>query len=111
MKSLIDYLNAVAAAPTGEDLWKMHSRKMASFGFDRVIYGFTRYRTSSSLGDPQDWMMLTNQSPEYMTHFRDEGHYFNAPMMKWALENDGACSWSWVTEQAQRGGLTRQSCG
>ncbi len=106
MKSLIDYLNAVAQAPTGEDLWALHSARMAHFGFDRVIYGFTRYRTSSSLGDPQDWMMLTNQSPEYIRHFVDEGHYFHAPMMKWALENDGAMSWSWMAEQARAGALT-----
>ena len=106
MDDLIDYLNAVAHAPTAEALWDLHSRKMASFGFDRVIYGFTRYRTSSSLGDPQDWMLLTNQSPEYMRHFVDDAHYFHAPMLKWALENDGACSWSWLAQQIRENGLT-----
>ena len=37
-----------------EELWDAHTAKMAEYGFDRLIYGFTRYRTSSSLGDPED---------------------------------------------------------
>lgn len=105
-KSLIDHLNAITHALTAEDLWDLHTKKMASYGFDRIIYAFTRYRTSSSLGDPQDWVLLTNQAPDYMKEFIDGGMYFHAPMLGWALENDGACSWSWMEEMLRKEALT-----
>lgn len=104
---LISYLDRLTNAPSVEELWKLHCEKMATFGFDRLIYGFTRYRTSSSLGDPQDFVLLTNQSKDYIEPFVNDGHYFHAPMIKWALENDGACSWSWMGEMAKNDGFTR----
>ena len=97
---LIDYLNDVTNAPDIETLWATHLDAMQSYGFDRLIYGFTRYRTTSSLGDPQDWVLLTNQPSSYMRPFIEDGLYFHAPMVRWALENDGACSWSWLAEMA-----------
>jgi LuxR family transcriptional regulator len=84
-----------------EDLWALHTEHMADYGFDRLIYGFTRYRTTSSLGDPQDWVILTNHDPAYIHEFLDEGLYWHAPMVRWALENNGACSWRWM-EQMER---------
>lgn len=91
--SLRKYLLGVADSQTIEELWEAHLAKMAEFGFDRLLYGFTRYRTSTSLGDPSDFIILTNHSPEYTKVFLDEGHYFHAPMVHWALENEGAKSW------------------
>ncbi|SLN12858.1 autoinducer binding domain-containing protein [Roseisalinus antarcticus] len=105
MSMLSDYLDALTNAATVESLWRQHTDRMAEYGFDRLIYGFTRYRFGESLGDPQDWVVLTNQSPEYMERFIDEGLYHHAPMLHWALENDGACSWRWI---AQPGNLTAE---
>ena len=101
--TLVQHLIDVANAPSVETLWSLHTDRMADYGFDRLIYGFTRYRSGGSLGDPQDWVVLTNQSPEYMKVFIDEGLYFHAPMLRWALENNGACSWRWM---ATPGNLT-----
>ena len=84
----------------------MHTSRMADYGFDRLIFGYTRYRTDRSLGDPQDWVILTNQTPEYMKVFIDDGMYFNAPMVRWAVENSGACSWSWIHDAVQNNELT-----
>ena len=61
VKSLASYLDALTNAPSIERLWSLHVDQMASYGFDRLIYGFTRYRSGTSLGDPQDWVVLTNQ--------------------------------------------------
>jgi len=66
MTALTDRLNALVSVKTDNELWDQHTRWMAEYGFDRLIYGYTRYRTSSSLGDPQDWVILTNHQPEYM---------------------------------------------
>ncbi|MDB2369236.1 autoinducer binding domain-containing protein, partial [Octadecabacter sp.] len=84
MTKLVDYLDAVTNAPTVEALWALHSEYMASYGFDRIIYGFTRYRRGRSLGDPQDWVLLTNHGDDYMKQFVNRGHLYNAPMMRWA---------------------------
>ncbi len=106
MRTLIAYLDDVTNSQTVEELWGHHTRQMATYGFDRLMYGFTRYRTSSSLGDPQDWVLLSSQSPEYMTVFFDEGLYYHAPMIRWALANNGACSWGWMLDMNRIDNLT-----
>ncbi len=92
--SLRDYLHNVARCPSIEELWEAHTHKMNSYGFDRLIYGFTRYRTSTSLGDPEDFVILTNHSREFTDEFVGKGLYAHSPMVRWALANDGACSWT-----------------
>ncbi|WP_067262076.1 LuxR family transcriptional regulator, partial [Sulfitobacter sp. HI0054] len=91
---------------TIEELWDAHTRQMADYGFDRLIYGFTRYRTPTSLGDPADFVILSNQSTEYLNGYVHSGLYFNAPMLRWALNNEGACSWGSLAEITQRDGLS-----
>ena len=98
MQTLIDYLDAITNAPTVERLWSLHTDQMASYGFDRIIYGFTRYRSGTSLGDPQDWVLLTNHGDGYMEPFLSSGHVYRAPMIRWALNNTGPCSWRWMAE-------------
>lgn len=93
MNDLIHYLDALTNAPSVESLWALHTQRMNDLGFDRIIYGFTRYRSGGSLGDPQDWVLLTNHSDSYMEGFLRHGHIQNAPMIKWALNNTGPCSW------------------
>ncbi len=106
MKSIIAYLEAITSAASVEDLWLRHTTHMADFGFDRLIYGYTRYRTTSSLGDPQDWVILTNHSQPYVEQFLGEGMLQNAPMVRWAVENSGACSWRWLQDMERSGDLT-----
>jgi len=95
---LRNYLRAVADSKSVEELWDGHVVKMAEYGFDRLLYGFTHYRTSTSLGDPSDFIILTNHSRAYTDVFLNEGHYFHAPMVHWALENEGAKSWRLLAE-------------
>ncbi len=106
MKDLLAQLDRMTNASTVEKLWDMHVTKMAEYGFDRIMYGFTRYRTSQSLGDPQDWVLLSTQTADYMKVFFDEGLYYHAPMIKWAMANDGACSWRWMMDMQRTDNLT-----
>ncbi|WP_019953682.1 autoinducer binding domain-containing protein [Yoonia vestfoldensis] len=106
MKEILAQLDRLTNAGSVEELWDMHVRQMATYGFDRLMYGFTRYRTTHSLGDPQDWVLLSTQTPEYMKVFFDEGLYYHAPMIKWAMANDGACSWRWMMEMQRIDNLT-----
>lgn len=104
--NLRDYLHHVSNTQTMEELWAAHCDKMAEYGFDRLIYGFTRYRTSTSLGDPEDFIILTNHDPEYTAVFLGEGLYFHAPMTHWALDHEGSCSWHLVADMLENRVLT-----
>ncbi len=98
-----EHLNKVVSANTMEEAWSLHTGKMAEYGFDRMIYGYTRFRTGTTLGDLQDALILTNHDPEYVDMFIGEGMYFKGPMVAWASENVGACSWRMVAELMQTG--------
>lgn len=101
-----DYLYFLSNTKTLEELWTTHTDMMASYGFDRLIYGFTRYRTETSLGDPEDFIVLTNHSQAYVDGFLHNGLYFHAPMTHWALENEGAGSWRSLADRFNKGNLT-----
>ena len=103
-----EHLKTLLSAPTIESLWDMHTREMAKFGFDRLIYGFTRYRTATSLGDPEDFVLLTNHKPDYTDVFVGEGLYHHAPMVRWALEHDGPCSWNVIHDMMASGTMSDQ---
>ncbi|NVO22941.1 LuxR family transcriptional regulator [Donghicola mangrovi] len=104
--SLSSYLEAITDSQSLEALWSLHSERMAEYGFDRLIYGLTHYRSGFSLGDPNDFLIMTTHKPEYIEPFINDGHYFHAPMVKWALEHEGACSWSTMIKMVESGTLT-----
>lgn len=102
----LDYIEKLTNTSSLEALWDMHTDWMAGFGFDRLIYGYTSFRTEGSLGDFDDFMVLSNHDRDYLERFLGEGLYFNGPMTKWTLNNNGACSWSWAAERSQNNLLT-----
>ena len=71
---------------------------MAEFGFDRLIYGFTHFWSGKSLGDPGDFILLSNHDREYTDVFIGKQGYMDAPMVNWALNNEGAGSWSMLAQ-------------
>ena len=106
MTDLIAYLNQITNVHSDQELWRLHVDRMARYGFDRLLYGYTRYRTRTSLGDPEDMVLLSNHTRAYMDGFMQQGHYQQGPMVRWALENDGACSWRWMEDLANADLLT-----
>ncbi|MEP4433769.1 MAG: LuxR family transcriptional regulator [Hyphomicrobiales bacterium] len=95
---LRSYLHYISNTKSLEELWTAHTSKMADYGFDRLLYGFTRFRTNTSLGDPEDFVILTNHSHAYTDVFLGDGLYFHAPMVRWALEHEGAGSWKMLSD-------------
>lgn len=93
---LLEYLEKVIDSTTVEDVWTHHLQAMNEFGFARLFYGFTRFKTARSFGDKDDILILTNHDPAYLEQFIDGGLYSHAPMVNWAAQNVGACSWSWI---------------
>ena len=101
-------LNRLLEATTIEELWDRHTHIMAGYGFDRLLYGCTQFRSAHSLGCPDDFIVLTNHAAEYADPFVNDGLYHNSPMLPWALENDGACSWSVLDSRIEAGDLSPQ---
>ena len=102
------YLHFLANCQSMEELWDAHTAQMDRYGFDRLIYGFTRYRTSHSLGDPEDFVILSNHPKEYLDVFLGQGQYFHAPMVRWALQHEGAGSWGMLRQMAETSTMTPQ---
>jgi LuxR family transcriptional regulator len=94
----IDHLERLLLAATIEESWDLHCAAMARFEFDRLIYGFTRFRSSRDLGQPDDLLVLSNMDSCYVAQFVRGGIYQKAPMVRWAIHNNGACSWRWMQE-------------
>ncbi len=101
-----EYLEKLTAAQSLEDVWSLHLNKMQEYGFGRIMYGYTRYRNGTSFGDQDDLLLLSNHKSAYLDVFFGEKLFHNAPMVRWSLENEGACSWSWMREQIEAGTFT-----
>ncbi len=106
--TLKEYLNFLSYTKTLEELWDAHCRQMEKYGFDRLLYGYTQYRTATSLGDPEDFVILTNHCSDYLEGFLQSGLYFHAPMLKWALNNEGAASWSMIQDMMSSGVMSNE---
>ncbi|MBV2360938.1 LuxR family transcriptional regulator [Thalassococcus sp. CAU 1522] len=102
------YLIDLSNTDSVEVLWQMHCDTMASYGFDRLLYGFTRFRTANSLGDPNDFVVLSNHPHDYREGFVEGGLYRHGPMVQWALDNEGWSSWRVMGERISKGELTAE---
>jgi LuxR family transcriptional regulator len=91
-----DYVLEVANATDLEKLWDRHVEEMATYGIDRIMYGSTRFRTSKSMGDFEDFLILSNHDRAYTDLFFGKQYYLDAPMVNWSLENYGPVSWSLI---------------
>lgn len=96
---MIYHLERLMQAGTIEEVWSLHVARMAGFGFDRLLYGFTRFRTNKSFGSKDDLLVLSNYEPEYLHDYIEGGLYMHAPMVGWAAANEGACSWRMIEER------------
>lgn len=89
------HLEALLGACSIEETWRLHCEAMAGYGFDRLIYGFTRFLSPQGLGHPNDILVLSNLETSYLQKFIRERMFENAPMVRWASRNSGAGSWRW----------------
>lgn len=102
----IDYLDQVLRATTIEEIWGLHTAKMASFGFDRLLYAFTRFKPPNALSSIDDSLILTNHHPDYVRQYVNGGLYRAAPMVRWAANHVGAQSWCLVQERMRSPSVT-----
>lgn len=104
----VGHLEALFGAETANQAWDVHCAAMESFGFDRMLYGFTRFRNGNGMGRPEDYLILSNHTSDYLSGFLGGDMYQHGPMVRWAAENEGACSWRLICERLQKGELTER---
>ena len=88
-----------------ERLWQALQDYMAGHGFDRLMYAATRFRTHTSMGDLRDARILTNYPKSFTEPYLEGGMFYDAPMVRWAMENVGTLSWSVIAQDAMAGRL------
>jgi LuxR family transcriptional regulator, quorum-sensing system regulator SdiA len=76
---------------------------MVLTGLSMAVQGF---RNGTNLGDPEEFLVLSNHDPEYIEYFIDEERYLDSPMFRWSYDNVGCASWSAVAKLAINGKLT-----
>lgn len=104
--SIIDHLTGVFDADSLEEVWSLHNALMNNYGFDRLLYGFTRYKTENSFGDLQDALTLSNHTKAYLDKYLGDALYLNGPIVRWLRDNNGPVSWGWIDEQIAAGNLS-----
>lgn len=98
----------IGAAGNAQDVWSHFVATMRLFGFERVNYGFTRYRIGQGIGDPADAMFLSTHALEQVIWFHTSGTYLRSADYRWTHDNVGACSWGWVHAERAAGRLSTQ---
>lgn len=95
---LKDHVHTILYASTVAEVWDCLLSRLMELGFHHALYGFTRFHTSSGFGDDKDHLFLTNFGSDYMQGYFLDGRYRHAPMVRWSVENTGACPWSWIRD-------------
>ena len=88
---IVEHLRRVTDARTIREVWDVQVELMAGYGFDRLLYASTRFRSERSLGDLQDALFLTSHAPDYARAMIERGLIRHAPMM-WR-DRPGSRSW------------------
>lgn len=105
LPNLLDAIESIIQSRSIECIWRVLTERLAGIGFTRIVYGFTRYKTEQSFGDPEDLMILSNADECYVEDFIRLGHYRNGPMVRWATQNTGAQSWRQMAQDFAAGRL------
>ncbi len=98
---LKDKIQGILSATTVAEVWDHLLSCLMEVGFNHALYGFTRFHTSSGFGDDKDHLFLTNFDADYMQGYFLEGRYRHGPMVRWSVENTGACPWSWIRDNLE----------
>lgn len=108
MTEILSLLTQIAESTEAGKVWTLAVDQFARMGFSHVNYGFTRFRSFRSIGDPDDAMFLTSAGPDYAKGYFRNGFYARTPAFRWAQNNEGACTWAWVREALAAGRLSAE---
>jgi LuxR family transcriptional regulator len=105
---LLSLLNRIASSSSIDEAWDQAAAHFASLGFGRINYGFTRFRHLKTIGDPDDALFLSTCDADYVQRYFFGGFYAKTPVFRWAEQNSGACTWTWVKEAFEAGRLSAE---
>lgn len=108
MTDILSLVTQIAESTDADRVWSLAVDQFRAFGFSRVNYGFTRFRSFRSIGDPDDAMFLTSAGAEYAKGYFRNGFYARTPAFRWAQNNEGSCTWTWVREAMAAGRLSAE---
>lgn len=106
--SILTLLNHIAVASSIDQAWDLATAGFAAMGFQRVNYGFTRFRHLKTIGDPDDALFLSTCDADYVKRYFRGGFYAKTPVFRWAERNSGACTWAWVKDAFEAGRLSAE---
>ncbi|MFT4149593.1 MAG: autoinducer binding domain-containing protein [Paracoccaceae bacterium] len=102
----LNLFNRIAASRDAATVWDLAVEKFSAMGFSRANYGLTRFRSERHYGDPDDALYLSSAGPEFEKHYFRNNFFSRTPLFRWAVQNEGACTWAWVREAYLAGRLT-----
>jgi DNA-binding CsgD family transcriptional regulator len=106
MTEIYPLLVRIAQSTNPTEVWTQTVAYFAKLGFSHVNYGYTRFRSTRSIGDPDDALFLTTADDTYAAGYFRNGFYAKTPAYRWAQNNEGACTWTWVREAFMAGKLS-----
>lgn len=105
MTEAFTLLGRIAQADSVGTVWDLTAQYLRDKGFSRLNYGFTRFRQDNSIGDPDDAIFLSTNSPDYIRFYFRDNFYARTPAYRWTMQNTGATTWRWVQEAYDAGKL------
>ncbi len=106
--TVLPLLTRIAVTSTIDEAWALATEFFASAGFQRVNYGFTRFRHIKTIGDPDDALFLSTCDADYVKRYFQGGFYAKTPVFRWAERSSGACTWTWVKDAFDAGRLSNE---
>ena len=106
MQACLRHIQQIVRTKTSEQLFSVLVEVMASYGFDRIVYGLSRTAKPEIAPECQDLGFFTNIVDGEGKPIVDQQTMMRTPMFRWALNNRGACSWSHAAEELAAGRLT-----
>lgn len=106
VSDVLELLGRIARAQRIEDAWRPAVEFFRPFGFGRLNYGLTRFRTESSIGDPEDALFLSTSEAEYAQLYVRDGFFKRTPIYRWLMKNTGVTTWRWVHDDFAAGVLS-----
>ncbi len=100
-----EHLHRLLDSTTLEAVWDIHVNKMAEYGFDRLLYGFTRYYSGKSYGDLDDVLTLSNHSKAYLDEYVGKKMFMHGPVLRLLPGLAEGFSWAHVAELERAGRL------
>ena len=102
----LDHIRKIVQSGSIADVWAIHLEKMEEYGFDRLLYGFTNFRTHGDFGDISDMLVLSNHNEELIKVFVGQGLNNSANMVTRKGHQPGAYSWRAFLDRQRAGTLT-----